>query len=188
VGETVLLVKPLSYMNLSCGPVARLAAEHCTTPADLVAVVDDVALPLGRIRVRPGGSDGGHNGLRSLVLSLGTEEFARVRIGVGVDPPPALDLADFVLGEFLEEERPRVREAVSLAADAVACLVEAGTAVAMNRFNGPRGRAILAIPAGGRRASPCGGNLAPGRAPRARKGRAGATLSGGSRCSRRRTR
>jgi len=137
-GEPVLLVKPQSYMNLSGEPVARLAALHAAGPADLVVMVDDVALPLGRIRVRPRGSDGGHNGLWSLAECLGSEEFARVRIGVGVDLPPDADLADFVLGEFESEEWPLVREAVGLAADAVLCLLAEGAAAAMNRFNGPR--------------------------------------------------
>jgi PTH1 family peptidyl-tRNA hydrolase len=137
-GEPALLVKPLAYMNASGEPVARLLAERGATPAELVVVVDDVALPLGRLRVRERGSDGGHNGLRSLILTLGSDEFARVRIGVGLDEPPDVDLADFVLGEFLPEELPRVREMVSLAADAVACLLQDGAAAAMNRFNGRR--------------------------------------------------
>jgi len=137
-GQSVLLVKPQSYMNLSGGPVARLVAEQASSPADLVVVVDDVALPLGRLRLRARGSDGGHNGLRSLVEALGTEDFARVRIGVGMEPPPDLDLADFVLGEFLAEEQARVLEVVGLAADAVGCLLEEGVAAAMNRFNGSR--------------------------------------------------
>jgi PTH1 family peptidyl-tRNA hydrolase len=137
-GEPALLVKPQSYMNASGEPVARLLVEHGASPAELVVVVDDVALPLGRLRVRAHGSDGGHNGLRSLVATLGTEEFARVRIGVGMDEPPDVDLADFVLAEFLAEELPRVREVVGLAADAVCCLLQEGAPAAMNRFNGPR--------------------------------------------------
>jgi peptidyl-tRNA hydrolase, PTH1 family len=137
-GQAALLVKPLSYMNRSGEPVARLLDEQASSPADLVVVVDDVALPLGRLRVRPQGSDGGHNGLRSLAAALGSEDFARVRIGVGIEPPPDVDLADFVLGEFLAEEAARAREVVALAADAVCCLLEAGVAAAMNRFNGPR--------------------------------------------------
>jgi PTH1 family peptidyl-tRNA hydrolase len=134
--ETVLLVKPLAYMNASGEPVARLIDSHAGTPADLVVVVDDVALPLGRLRVRERGSDGGHNGLRSLVERLGTEEFARVRIGVGTDEPPEVDLAEYVLSEFLAEEVPRVRDVVALAADAVLCLLREGADAAMNRFNG----------------------------------------------------
>jgi len=137
-GEPALLVKPQSFMNLSGEPVARLLAEHAASAADLVVVVDDVALPLGRLRVRAHGSDGGHNGLRSLVAALGTEEFARVRIGVGLEQPPEMDLADFVLAEFLAEELPRLREVTDLAADATLCLLEDGAPAAMNRFNGRR--------------------------------------------------
>jgi PTH1 family peptidyl-tRNA hydrolase len=137
-GEPALLVKPQSFMNLSGEPVARLVAEHAIPPAELVVVVDDVALPLGRIRVRAHGSDGGHNGLRSLVAALGTAEFARVRIGVGLEAPPEMDLADFVLAEFLAEELPKLREVTGLAADATLCLLEEGAAAAMNRFNGRR--------------------------------------------------
>jgi PTH1 family peptidyl-tRNA hydrolase len=137
-GGPALLVKPLSSMNLSGEPVARLLAEHAAAVSDLVVVVDDVALPLGRIRARPHGSDGGHNGLRSLVAALGTEEYARVRVGVGLEDPPEMDLADFVLADFLEEELPRLREVTGLAADAVLCLLQQGAVAAMNRFNGRR--------------------------------------------------
>jgi peptidyl-tRNA hydrolase, PTH1 family len=135
-GEPALLVKPQSYMNLSGEPVARLLGEAGASPADLVVIVDDVALPLGRLRVRPEGSDGGHNGLGSLVASLETEAFARVRIGVGIEPPPEMELRDFVLADFLAEEVPKLGEVIGLAADAVTCLVQEGAVVAMNRFNG----------------------------------------------------
>ena len=135
-GEQALLVKPLGYMNRSGEPVARLLAERGGSAQDLVVVVDDVALPLGRLRVRPEGSDGGHNGLVSLATALGTEAFARVRIGIGQDPPPPVELRDFVLSDFLPEELPRLREVIGLAADAVVCLVAEGPAAAMNRFNG----------------------------------------------------
>jgi PTH1 family peptidyl-tRNA hydrolase len=154
-GEPVLLVKPQSYMNRSGGPVARLLAEAGAGVEALVVVVDDVALPLGRLRVRASGSDGGHNGLRSIADALASFDFARVRIGVGAPPPqpsppqgagaaapapaPAIDLADFVLGEFTAEELPRVREMAALAADAVTSVIGEGAAVAMNRYNGPRG-------------------------------------------------
>ena len=149
-GEPALLVKPQSFMNLSGEPVARLLAEASASPADLVVIVDDVALPLGRLRVRPAGSDGGHNGLVSLITSLETDAFARVRIGVGPEaargeggvegatqpPPRIVDLRDFVLGDFLPEELPRLREVVGLATDAALCLIGEGIDAAMNRFNG----------------------------------------------------
>lgn len=135
--ESVLLVKPLSFMNASGVPVARLLAEREASPGDLVVVVDDVALDLGTVRVRERGGHGGHNGLRSLVDVLGTEEFARVRVGVRRDEPGP-DLAEYVLAEFPPEESLVVQEAVGLAADAVACLLEEGAQAAMNLFNGRR--------------------------------------------------
>ena len=133
-GATALLVKPLSFMNGSGGPVARVLAARGGSPADLVVLVDDLALELGVIRVRERGSHGGHNGLRSLAETLGTEEFARVRIGVGRGELPE-DLAGYVLAEFPEEAVLVVQEAVGLAADAVVCLLDEGPAAAMNRFN-----------------------------------------------------
>jgi PTH1 family peptidyl-tRNA hydrolase len=136
-GATALLVKPLCFVNASGGPVARLLAERSGAPSGLVVLVDDVALELGTIRVRERGSHGGHNGLRSLVETLGTEEFARVRIGVrrGELPP---DLAEYVLADFLPDEVLAVQEGVGLAADAVLCLLEEGAGAAMNRFNARR--------------------------------------------------
>ena len=135
--EDVLLAKPLLYMNRSGGPVARLLAEAQASPGDLVVVVDDVALDLGTVRVRERGSHGGHNGLRSIGEALGTDDYARVRVGVrrGELPP---DLAGYVLGEFTEEEVPIVQEAVGAAAEAVECLIAEGAAAAMSRFNGRR--------------------------------------------------
>ena len=133
--EDVRLAKPLLYVNRSGGPVARLLAEQGGAPADLVVVVDDVALDLGTIRVRERGSHGGHNGLRSIAAALGTDEFARVRVGVRRGELP-LDLAGYVLGEFTEEEVPLVQEAVGAAAEAAECLVREGAVAAMNRFNG----------------------------------------------------
>jgi PTH1 family peptidyl-tRNA hydrolase len=136
-GGPVLLVKPLAFMNASGAPVARVLAVHGGSPAELVVLVDDVALELGTIRVRERGSHGGHNGLRSLAETLGTEEFARVRIGVRRGELPD-DLAGYVLADFAPEEILVVQEAVGLAADAVQCLLEEGPAAAMSRFNGRR--------------------------------------------------
>ena len=135
--EPVLLVKPLSFVNLSGVPVARLLAEHGAGPADLVVVVDDVALDAGRVRVRARGGHGGHNGLRSLVDALGTEEFPRVRIGIRKGELPA-DLAEYVLSDFPAEDVLVVQEAIGLAADAAEVVVREGVEAAMNRFNAPR--------------------------------------------------
>jgi peptidyl-tRNA hydrolase, PTH1 family len=136
-GGEALLVKPLAFMNASGWPVARLLDEIGGSVPDLVVLVDDVALEVGTIRVRERGSHGGHNGLRSLVETLGTEEFARVRIGVRRGEPPE-DLAGYVLADFPPEDVLVVQEAVGLAADAAVCLIEEGPAAAMNRFNARR--------------------------------------------------
>ena len=133
-GGRALLVKPLAFMNASGPPVAGVLAAAGGSPADLVVLVDDAALDLGTIRVRERGSHGGHNGLRSLVETLGTEEFARVRVGIRQGELPE-DLAGYVLADFPPEEVLVVQEAVGLATDAALCLLEEGAAAAMNRFN-----------------------------------------------------
>ncbi len=136
--EQVLLVKPLCFMNLSGLPLARILAETGGSAADLVVIVDDVALDLGVVRVRERGGHGGHNGLRSVAAELGSEEFARVRIGVRRGELPA-DLAEYVLSAPPPEEEKDFQDAVTLAAEAVECVVREGSTVAMDRFNGRRG-------------------------------------------------
>jgi PTH1 family peptidyl-tRNA hydrolase len=133
-GEPVLLVKPISYMNLSGVPVARLLGAHGGTPSDLIVVVDDAALDLGTIRVRDRGGHGGHNGLRSLVEELRTEGFPRVRVGIRKGELPA-DLAAWVLMDFPDEDLAAVGEVEARAADAVACLAAEGAEAAASRFN-----------------------------------------------------
>ncbi len=136
-GEDVLLVKPLTFMNRSGLPVDALRAARGLPPGDVLAVVDDVALELGDLRVRERGSHGGHNGLRSLIDVMGTEDFPRVRVGIRKGELPE-DLAEYVLSEFPEEDVLVVQEIVGKAADAVECLLRDGAAPAMNRFNGPQ--------------------------------------------------
>ena len=133
-GERAQLVKPLTFMNRSGIAVARLLEAMDATPADLIVVVDDVALDLGMLRVRERGSHGGHNGLRSLIDVLGTEEFIRLRLGVRKGELPE-DLAGYVLGEFPPEDVLVVQEMVGLGADAVTCLAKYGVVETMNRFN-----------------------------------------------------
>jgi PTH1 family peptidyl-tRNA hydrolase len=136
-GQAALLVKPLSFMNRSGGPVDALLADWHSGPAELLVVLDDVALELGSLRVRERGSHGGHNGLRSVMEALGSEEFARVRVGVRRGELPA-DLAEYVLSDFPPEDVLVVQEVVAQAADAVECLLREGATTAMNRFNAPR--------------------------------------------------
>lgn len=133
-GEHVLLVKPLTFMNRSGAAVDRLLAAEQAGPQDMVVVLDDVALDLGTLRVRERGSHGNHNGLRSVIDALATDEFLRVRVGVRKGEPPD-DLADYVLSEFPQEDVLVVQEVVGWAADAVEALIREGAAAAMNRFN-----------------------------------------------------
>jgi PTH1 family peptidyl-tRNA hydrolase len=133
----VLLVKPLQFMNRSGAVIERLMGKAGVAPSDLVVVVDDVALEVGTLRVRERGTHGGHNGLRSIIDLLGTDDFPRVRVGIRKGDPPD-DLAAYVLAEFPPEDVLVVQEIVGWAADAVACLIREGAEEAMNRYNGPR--------------------------------------------------
>jgi len=138
-GERVVLMTPQGFMNRS-GPAVEAALRWFNVEPDrLVVISDDVALPLGTLRIRPRGSHGGQNGLRSIIESIGTEEFVRLRFGIGTSEP-VLDLAGFVLSEFGDGEVLRVQEMVSRAADAVFAIVEHGVEEAMNTFNGVKGQ------------------------------------------------
>ena len=138
-GERAVLVKPQGFMNRS-GPAVEAALRWFNVEPDrLLVISDDVALPLGSLRIRPRGSHGGQNGLRSIIESIGSEEFARLRFGIG-SSEPVLDLAGFVLSDFTDSEVLRVQEMVSRAADAVSSIVEFGVESAMNTFNGVKGQ------------------------------------------------
>lgn len=133
-GVDVALAKPQTYMNLSGDAVKALAKRYEASPADVVVAVDDVALPFGKIRVRPGGSAGGHNGLKSIIARLGTQDFPRVRMGIAPDHPVG-DMARFVLQPFPRAQREDVDKMLWTAADAVEVLLTEGTESAMQRFN-----------------------------------------------------
>ena len=134
-GQGVLVMKPTTYMNLS-GEAAGDAARFYKVPAQRVLVIsDDTDLPLGKLRIRKGGSAGGHNGLKSLIQHLGTDQFPRLKVGVGGKPHPDYDMADWVLGQLKGEDKKTMDEAVKRAADAVECLLRDGPDRAMNRFN-----------------------------------------------------
>lgn len=133
-GEDVLLVKPLTYMNRSGKAITALMRRHGLEGKDLVVIVDDVELGLGRIRIRGKGSAGHHNGLKSVVEALGTEQFTRLRLGVG-DKPDGGDLVEHVLSPMSEEEQKILNESLKTAADAVAVILVQGLTPAMNRFN-----------------------------------------------------
>jgi PTH1 family peptidyl-tRNA hydrolase len=130
----VLFVRPLTFMNLSGRAIADRAQFYKVAVADILVVSDDVNLPLGRLRARGSGSEGGHNGLRSVAEALGTDGYARLRIGVGRGDP-RWDLADHVLARFEPDERPAIDEAVERAADAVETWIDVGLVPMMNVFN-----------------------------------------------------
>lgn len=132
--EAVLLAKPLTYMNLSGGAVQELSHFFKIGPVDLLIVCDDVNLPLGKLRARASGSEGGHNGLRSIAEALGSIDYARLRVGVGRGDARR-DLADHVTAEFEPDERPGIVTAIARAADAVETWISDGMAKMMNTFN-----------------------------------------------------
>ena len=130
----VLLLKPEAFMNLSGRSVAQAVRFYKLDLADLLVVCDDLSLPLGKLRIRGGGSNGGQKGLRDISAQLGSESYARLRIGIG--DRGAIDASDFVLSRFRGAERPVIDDALILAAQAVAVWTTQGLAAAMNRFNG----------------------------------------------------
>ena len=135
-GSRVLLMKPQTFMNLS-GEAVRPAADFYKIPPEHIIVIsDDTALDVGKLRIRKGGSAGGHNGLKSIIQHLGTDQFPRIRVGVGKKPHPDYDLADWVLGKFQGEDRKAIAAAVERCADAVECYIKEGPDRAMNKFNG----------------------------------------------------
>lgn len=131
--DKVILVKPTSYMNRSGEPLQAVAHFYKIEPSEILVVLDDMALPLGRLRFRPDGGTAGHNGLESIIVQFGTEEIARLRIGIGA--APRAGATDHVLGRFFEEERPLVEKSIARATDAVKCAIDNGLLSAMNLFN-----------------------------------------------------
>ncbi|RKN23757.1 aminoacyl-tRNA hydrolase [Micromonospora musae] len=134
-GPRLVLVKPLTYMNLSGGPVAALAQFYKVVPGQVVAVHDELDIGYGQLRVKCGGGEGGHNGLRSMTKSLGTKEYVRVRFGIG-RPPGRQDPADFVLSDFSAVERKELEFLVDRAADVVESVVTRGVEPTQNLYHG----------------------------------------------------
>ena len=132
--EPWLVAKPLTFMNRSGDAVAALARYYDIAPADVLVVVDEVALPFGRLRARARGSAGGHNGLKSIIERLGTSEFARLRLGIGRGDPRR-ELADYVLSTFGPEERQGLEEFIARAADAAEMFAVEGIEKVMNAYN-----------------------------------------------------
>ena len=136
--ERVIMVKPLTYMNLSGEAVAPICNYFkVDTRNDLIVISDDVELDVGKIRVRPKGSSGGHNGLKNIIAQLGHDEFSRVRVGVGKKPKD-WDMVDWVLGHFEGDDAPAIKQGIENAVGAVEEIIENGPDSAMNKFNGKK--------------------------------------------------
>ena len=134
-GEKVILMKPLSFMNLSGGPVRDMVNYFKIDPeTELIVIYDDIDLDPGQLRIRKQGSAGGHNGIKDIIRQLGTEKFLRIKVGVGAKPK-GWDLADYVLGRFSTEDRKIVDEAIAKAGKAVDIMISQGPDAAMNEFN-----------------------------------------------------
>jgi len=129
----VLLVKPLSFMNRSGYPLLAVTQFYKIEPQQILVVIDDFTLPLGRLRVRARGGPGGHNGLDSVIAQFGTEEIPRLRIGIGAAPSEGS--VDYVLSRFFDEEKPIVRSTIDRAVEAMKCAIDKGLVSAMNTFN-----------------------------------------------------
>ncbi|GLY03384.1 MULTISPECIES: aminoacyl-tRNA hydrolase [Actinoplanes] len=134
-GPKLVLLKPLTYMNLSGGPVASLAQFFKVPVTNVIAVHDELDVPFGQVRVKRGGGEGGHNGLRSMSKSLGSKEYARVRVGIS-RPPGRQDPADYVLADFSSSERKELDFLVDRAADVVEAVITEGVEWAQNKYHG----------------------------------------------------
>jgi PTH1 family peptidyl-tRNA hydrolase len=132
LGEAIL-VKPASYMNRSGQPLHAIAQFFKINPREIVVLLDDFSLPIGRLRIRQSGGPGGHNGLESIIVQFGTEEIPRLRVGIGA--PSAEGTTDYVLSNFFDEQKPLVSLAIERAAEAVKCAIDKGIVSAMNTFN-----------------------------------------------------
>ena len=135
-GQKLLLVKPQTYMNASGLSVEPAAHYYKLPPERIIVLFDDISLPVGKLRIRKSGSAGGHNGLKSLISSLGSDQFPRVKIGVGAKPHPDYDLADWVLSTVSKSEWPDYQSAMEHAADAALCIVKNGCERAAAEYNG----------------------------------------------------
>ena len=135
-GVKLKLLKPLTYMNLSGISVLQLSAYFSIPPEQIIVMFDDISLEPGRLRIRANGSAGGHNGIKSIISELGSQDFPRVKIGVGAKPTPDFDLADWVLSSFSAKEEKALAFALENAADAALAIIDRGVPEAANRFNG----------------------------------------------------
>lgn len=134
-GEKVLLMKPQTYMNLSGEAVGQAAKFYKISPERIIVVSDEVAMPIGKLRIRKSGSAGGHNGLKDIIRHLGTQDFPRIRMGVGAAPHPDYDMADWVLSTFKNKDAEDMQALAERVSKAVQCYITEGPDRAMNKFN-----------------------------------------------------
>lgn len=134
-GNKVILVKPLTYMNNSGECVRAVMDYYKAQIDDVIVIFDDISLEPGKLRLRPKGSAGGHNGIKSIIAHLGSDQFKRIKFGVG-DKPKGWDLADWVLGRFKDEDAVDIKNGIDKACEAVACILNEGIESGMNRYNG----------------------------------------------------
>ena len=137
-GKKLMLLKPQTFMNLSGRSVLQLSAYFNIPPQRIIVLFDDISLEPGRLRIRPDGSAGGHNGIKSVIGELGSQDFPRVKIGVGAKPSPEYDLADWVLSGFSASEEKALGPALERAAEAALCIIDSGCETAANRYNGAK--------------------------------------------------
>ncbi|MBR2938047.1 MAG: aminoacyl-tRNA hydrolase [Oscillospiraceae bacterium] len=135
-GNKLFLLKPLTYMNLSGRSILQLSAYYKIPPARIIVLFDDISLEPGRLRIRGDGSAGGHNGIKSIIQELGSQDFPRVKIGVGSKANPQQDLADWVLSGFDGQDKKALEFALQNAGNAALCIIEKGVQEAANQFNG----------------------------------------------------
>lgn len=135
-GKKLFLLKPQTYMNLSGKSVLQLSAYYNIPPQRIIVMFDDISLAPGRLRIRAEGSAGGHNGIKSIIQELGSQDFPRVKIGVGAKPHAEQDLADWVLSGFSASEEKLLEPALEKAGEAALCIIERGISDAANRYNG----------------------------------------------------
>lgn len=133
-GEKVVLAQPMTYMNLSGESVRELMDFYKVSPEEVIVIYDDISLEVGQLRLRTKGSAGGHNGIKSIISHMGTDEFPRIKVGVG-DKPKGWDLADYVLSRFQAEEQATMRDALKDTSEAVKTILTDGMNVAMNQYN-----------------------------------------------------
>lgn len=137
-GNEVVLAKPQTYMNASGQSVSLLMQKYKISPGNLIVVHDDLDLPLGKVRIRQGSRAGGHNGIKSIIASLGTQDFIRIRVGISRpqrEGEEECGIVDYVLGDFTAEDKPLIEETIHRVSEAVICLITEGLTAAMNKFN-----------------------------------------------------